>query len=81
MKQYESILPSARILRFLIGKNAEYLAKQLKQVDYPKASMGPKQNIVTFQKSSDNVLKKILVGSGRGYRPYRGYAAHHPIPY
>ena len=54
MKQYESILPSARILRFLIGKNAEYLTKQLKQVDYPKASMGPKQNIVTFQKPSDS---------------------------
>ena len=58
MKQYESILPSARILRFLIGKNAEYLAKQLKQVDYPKVSMGPKQNIVTFHKPSDNVFKK-----------------------
>ena len=58
MKQYESILPSARILRFLIGKNAEYPAKQLKQVGYPKVSMGPKQNIVTFQKPSDNVFKK-----------------------
>ena len=39
-------------------ENAEYLAKQLNQMDYPKVSMVPKQNIVTLQKPSDNVVKK-----------------------
>ena len=55
----------AREARTCIG-NAEYLTKQLNEMNYPKVSMAPKQNIVVFQKPSDAMIKKYQLPAEGG---------------
>ena len=47
-------------------ENAEYLTKQLNEMNYPKVSMVPKQNIVVFQKPSDAMIKKYQLAAEGG---------------
>ena len=47
-------------------ENAEYLTKQLNEMNYPEVSMAPNQNIVVFQKPSDAMINKYQLPAEGG---------------